>query len=246
MINRSFIKFIVFLHIGLMALGQDQPKITVNKPIDNPIATICYNVTSQMKLELSIINRQGFIVATPLIKNLTPVKDSIKISFDDYPTGTYFLGCKVNNVSVPIMKMIRHCKKGQQVTYSQEESTFHNKLPACNNALCPIGTLSDFDVFLHTYPNYIDKAEVYQRALLAYIKLDRNDLFITNTIDSLVTYAPTFYSYYSISEYLTEYHILPELTSHYLLKAYNTITTIPQSQQKIYATKLKELSILQQ
>lgn len=224
-----------------VALGQNRPTITVTKSLDDSVATICYDVTSPMALELSIFDRQGFIVAIPLVKNLTPGKDSVRVSFTNFPTGSYVLRTKVNNVAAPIMKLMRHAQKGQLVTYSPEETALHNSLPACDKALCPVGALTDFDAFLNKHPNYIDKGEVFSRALLAYIRLDQDTVLIAHTIDSLVAYVPTFYSYYYISRCLTEYHKLPTLASQYLLKARGLLATIPTSLQKEYASKLHEI-----
>ncbi len=248
MIKRSLrcTALLVFL-FGQMALSQDKPTVSVTGLIDDSVVTIRYTIPTKMFVELSVFNRQGYIIDIPLSKELEPCKDSIKLHVADYFTGTYFIQCTANHSSGPlILKQFRHVRGGKRVTFTPEEIALHNKLPACDKAVCPPGSLSAFDEFLRTYPNYIDKGEVFQRALVAYVKLDQDSILISATIDSLTTYLPTFWSYYTIARYLIENHRLPSLASTFLIKASENLSNVPLALRDKYGTDLADLRKSQQ
>jgi len=218
------------------------PLWKVYKIIDDSAVTIHYTSPEQMFLEFSVWDRQGFLLDVPFSKQLDASADSFKFQVGSFATGTYYIQCRVDHSVRPIStKMFRHSKHGQHVTYSDEETMSHNKLPSCDQAMCKIGDLASFDDFFKKYPDYIDKGEVFERALLAYTKLGQDTLLISKTIDSLVTYLPGFYTYYMIGLYLSEYEKAPSLQRTYILKARQTLSTIPSKTQNQYRAKIDEL-----
>ncbi len=232
---------VLFFQLSESGLSQPRPILTLKNTLESPTVTVYYKVSEPAFVELQVFNRQGFIVEIPLAKQLSRCEDSLAVSVAKYPTGSYFFRCKKNHLAIPIIKLFRHAQAGQYVTYTSEEMELHNKLPACDKSLCTVGELSDYDDFLKKHPNYIDKGEVFQRALLAYVKLDQDSALIARTIDSLATYLPGFYTYYSISRILTEYSKLKSLGASYFVKARNSLGSIPESLQEEYRSKLSEI-----
>lgn len=223
------------------ASSQDKPTIKIDGAIDDSVVTVHYTIPAKVFLELSVINRQGDMIDVPLSKELTVFKDSIKLRVADYFTGSYYIQWKVNHSPIPGLKQFRHARSGEHVTFTSEEIGLHNKLPACDNKVCTTGDLSSFDEFFKKYPHYLDKGEVLDRALIAYIKLDQDSVLISRTIDSLVTYLPSFWSYYNVARRLIENHKLPTLASLYLIKARDNLATIPLALRGEYKSRLAEL-----
>ncbi len=224
------------------ASGQDKPTISIVGSIDDSVVTVHYTVPAKAFFELSVFNRQGYMIDVPLSKELTESKDSIRLRVADYLTGSYYIQCKVNHSPAPIsLKQFRHTKAGEHVTFTPEEVALHNKMPACDQSLCTIGELSSFQEFFKKYPHYLDKGEVWERALLAYIKLDQDSVVISRAIDSLVTCLPSFWSYYTVTRYLVENHKLPSLASMYLTKARDNLASVPLTLRDDYNSKLVKL-----
>jgi hypothetical protein len=178
----------------------------------------------------------------PLYAQLARGEDSLTLDVSGYPPGTYYVRCTLEQSGTPLfIKMFKHAKKGQTVTYTKEETALHNTMPMCDGATCTAGNLSDIRDFLRKFPCYLDRGQVYSIAFKASVRLSEDSTVIGRYIDSLLAYEPHFYAYYYIAQVLSTYAMLPSVARDYYFRAREALPSIPEARLSENSARLSEI-----